>query len=320
MIYLADMKEGERIQEIYLCVTKQILKTRAGKTYYSMTLQDKSGSMDAKIWDLSDAVGHFESGDFIKIDGSVVSFQNANQLNVRRVRRAEEGEYDPCDYIPTTKKNVEQMYQQFVSYVASLKNQYIRSLAEEFFVKDTNFVKSFKKHTAAKSVHHNFQGGLLEHTLGMLDVCDFLAKQYPVLDRDILMIGAMLHDIGKMVELSGFPLVDYTDEGNLVGHIVIGVEWVSEKIRGISGFPNEIANIIKHMILSHHGELEYGSPKKPALIEAVVLHYVDNIDAKIMTFLSILEESEQEDTWVGYSRLFDSMLRRTRYKGQEPKK
>ena len=314
MIYLAEVKEGERIQEVYLCVTKQVLKTRAGKTYYSMTLQDKSGIMDAKIWDLTDAVGHFEAGDFIKIDGSVVSFQNANQLNVRRVRRSEEGEYDPSNYIPTSKKNVDEMVQQFLGYVKSLKNQYIKALAEEFFVKDESFIKRFKKHTAAKSVHHNFQGGLLEHTLGILQICDFLAGQYEVLDRDVLMIGAMLHDIGKMQELSDFPLVDYTDEGNLVGHIVIGVEQINEKIKAIAGFPADLANIIRHMVLSHHGELEYGSPKKPALIEAVVLHYADNIDAKIMTFRTLLEESETEDNWIGYSRLFDSMLRRTRYK------
>lgn len=314
MIYLAEVKEGERIQEVYLCVTKQVLKTRAGKTYYSMTLQDKSGMIDAKIWDLTDAVGHFEAGDFIKIDGSVVSFQNANQLNVRRVRRSEEGEYDPANYIPTTKKNTEEMYQQFLGYVKSLKNPYIKGLAEEFFVKDADFIKRFKKHTAAKTVHHNFQGGLLEHTLGILKTCDFLAGQYELLDRDVLMIGAMLHDIGKMQELSDFPLVDYTDEGNLVGHIVIGVQWLNEKIKLISGFPGDLANIIRHMVLSHHGELEYGSPKKPAIIEAVVLHYADNIDAKIMTFQSLLEESEPEDNWIGYSKLFDSMIRRTRYK------
>ncbi|RRD94593.1 HD domain-containing protein [Clostridiales bacterium COT073_COT-073] len=314
MIYLAEVKEGERIQEVYLCVTKQVLKTRAGKTYYSMTLQDKSGMIDAKIWDLTDAVGHFEAGDFIKIDGSVVSFQNANQLNVRRVRRSEEGEYDPANYIPTTKKNTEEMYQQFLGYVKSLKNPYVRGLAEEFFVKDIDFIKRFKKHTAAKTVHHNFQGGLLEHTLGILRTCDFLAGQYELLDRDVLMIGAMLHDIGKMQELSDFPLVDYTDEGNLVGHIVIGVQWINEKIKLIPGFPIDLANIIRHMVLSHHGELEYGSPKKPAIIEAVVLHYADNIDAKIMTFQTLLEESEQEDNWIGYSKLFDSMIRRTRYK------
>ena len=317
MIYLAEVKEGERIQEVYLCVTKQVLKTRAGKTYYSMTLQDKSGSMDAKIWDLTDAVGHFEAGDFIKIDGSVVSFQNANQLNIKRVRRSEQGEYDPADYIPTTKQNPEEMYRQLLGYISSLKNPYIRALAEEFFVKDTDFVKRFKKHTAAKTVHHNFQGGLLEHTLGIVKLCDFLAGQYAVLDRDILLMGALLHDIGKMQELSEFPLVDYTDEGNLVGHIILGVERMNEKIRQISGFPEDLANILRHMILAHHGELEYGSPKRPALIEAVALHYADNMDAKIMTFQTLLAESENEDTWIGYSKLFESMLRRTRYKSQE---
>lgn len=317
MIYLADVKEGERIQEVYLCVTKQVLKTRAGKTYYSMTLQDKSGSIDAKIWDLTDAVGHFEAGDFIKIDGSVVSFQNANQLNIRRVRRSEEGEYDPSNYIPTTKQNPEEMYRCLLEYVESLKNPHIKALAEEFFLKDAAFVRQFKKHTAAKTVHHNFQGGLLEHTLGLLRICDFLAKQYAAIDRDVLMIGAMLHDIGKMQELSEFPLVDYTDEGNLVGHIVIGVERMNEKIKQLPNFPADLANILRHMILAHHGELEYGSPKKPAILEAVVLHYADNIDAKIMTFQTLLAESEIEDTWIGYSKLFDSMLRRTRYKSQE---
>ncbi len=313
MQFIEAIKENDQITDHYLCSSKQVLKTRAGKTYYSVRLQDKTGTIDAKIWDLNDGIGHFETGDYVKIDGVVVTFQGGLQLNIRRVRISKEDEYDPKDYVPTSKYDVDDMYKEFVSYINKVEDKYVNQLLKEFFVIDKELAKRFKEHGAAKTVHHNFFGGLLEHTLGMLRICDFLANQYPQVNRDILFAGAFLHDIGKIEELSELPIIEYTDAGQLLGHITIAVEWINEKAKKIPGFPKDLLNIIKHCVLAHHGELEYGSPKKPAILEAILLHYADNIDAKIMTFTTILGQADEENDWAGYQRLFDTNIRKTRY-------
>lgn len=313
MLFIESIKENDQVVDHYLCAQKQILKTRAGKTYYSIRLQDKTGTIDSKIWDLNDGIGHFETGDYIKIDGSVVTFQGGLQVNIRRVRKSQEGEYDPKDYVPTSKFDIDEMYTEFLGYIDKIENKYVKQLCEAFFVDDKDMAKKFKEHGAAKTVHHNFFGGLLEHTLGIVRICDFLADQYPQVNRDVLFAGAFFHDIGKTVELSELPIVDYTDEGQLLGHIMIGVQWINEKVNQIEGFPTPLANMIKHCVISHHGELEYGSPKKPAILEAALLHYADNIDAKVMTFTTILNKTEPEDDWAGYQRLFETNIRKTRF-------
>ena len=191
------------------------------------------------------------------------------------------------------------------------KNEYLKSLLEEFFVKDEEFIKVFKFSSAAKSVHHGFVGGLLEHTLSVAKLCEFYCRQYPILKRDLLVTAAICHDIGKTKEIAAFPINDYTDDGNLLGHIVMGVEMVGEKIKDIPGFPHVLAGELKHCILTHHGEYEYGSPKKPALIEAVALNFADNTDAKIEIFNELLQNTDQTE-WLGYNRLFESNVRMTR--------
>lgn len=313
MQFIETIKENDVIMDHYLCSSKQVLKTRAGKTYYSIRLQDKTGTIDGKIWDLNDGIGHFEQGDYVKIDGSVVTFQGGLQLNVRRIRKSQEGEYVAKDYVPASQYDIDEMFKEFVGYINKVEDKYVNQLLKEFFVNDRELAKRFKEHGAAKSVHHNFFGGLLEHTLGILRICDFLADSYPQVNRDILFAGAFLHDIGKTEELSELPIVDYTDEGQLLGHIVMAVEWINEKAAKIPGFPKPLLNMIKHCVLAHHGELEYGSPKKPAILEAVLLHYADNIDAKIMTFTTLLKQTESTDDWAGYQRLFESNIRKTRY-------
>jgi len=313
MKFIETIKENDQIVDHYLCTQKQILKTRAGKTYYSVRLQDKTGTIDAKIWDLNDSIGHFETGDYVKIDGLVVTFQGGLQLNIRKVRKSKEDEYNPLDYLPTTQYDIDDMFKEFVGFINKIEDKYINQLMKEFFVNDRELAQRFKTHGAAKRVHHSFYGGLLEHTLGMLRICDFLADAYPQVNRDVLFAGAFLHDIGKTEELSKLPIVDYTDEGQLIGHIVIAVQWINEKAGKIPGFPKPLLNMIKHCVLAHHGELEYGSPKKPAILEAILLHYADNIDAKVMTFTSLLSQSEPEEDWAGYQRLFDSNIRKTRY-------
>lgn len=308
---IISLREGERVSEIYLCKAKQVAKTKAGKTYYSLALQDKTGVIDGKVWELSGGIDHFEALDYVKIDGDITSFQGALQFNVRRLRVASEGEYDPADYLPVSEKDITQMYGELLAFVKSFKNEGIRRLAEKFFVEDMAFVKAFKEHSAAKTVHHGFVGGLLEHTLSVMKLCDFYCVQYPFLKRDLLLGSALFHDIGKTRELSDFPKNDYTDEGQLLGHIVIGTIMLDEKIREIPDFPARLASELKHCILAHHGEYEYGSPKKPALAEALALNFADNLDAKMQTMKELFAGNADNQGWLGFNRLLDSNVRMT---------
>lgn len=310
MRYINELREGEIVGDIYLCKTKQVAKTKAGKSYYSLLLQDKTGSIDAKIWELSNGIEHFDAMDYIKVEGQVTSFQGNLQLNVRRVRKVKEGEYYPEDYIPCTDKNVDIMYKEVLVLINKVSDIYLRQLLIKIFG-DKTVEKKFKTHSAAKRVHHGFMGGLLEHTLSVAKLCEFYCIQYPILNRDLLITAALCHDIGKMEELSSFPENDYTDEGQLIGHIIIGTMMLEEKIREIPKFPKKLANELKHCILAHHGELEFGSPKKPALIEALALTFADNTDAKIQTFKEALAEKKDGEEWLGYNRLFESNIRET---------
>ena len=202
------------------------------------------------------------------------------------------------------------MYQELLGYVKQIQNQYLKQMVEYYFVKDEKFIKRFKAHSAAKSVHHGFSGGLLEHTLSVVKFCEYMVGAYPILNRDLLYAAAICHDIGKTKELSSFPENDYTDDGQLLGHIVIGVEMVGDAIRSIPGFPEKLASELKHCIIAHHGELEYGSPKKPALAEALALNFADCTDAKMQTLTEIFKDKNSND-WLGYNRLFESNLRKT---------
>lgn len=311
MRYINTLKSGDNVSDVYLCKTKQTLKTKAGKNYYSMILQDKTGTVDAKVWELTPGIEYFEPLDFIKVEGQVTSFQGALQLNLRRIRKAGEGDYVAADYMPCSRYNAEEMYQELLGYIKSVKEQHLRALLELYFVKDTAFIQSFKQHSAAKSIHHGFVGGLLEHTLSVTKLCDFYTTRYPVLNRDLLITAAICHDIGKTRELSLFPSNDYTDEGQLIGHIVTGVEMIHDAIRQIPGFPQVLGNELKHCIVAHHGELEYGSPKKPALVEAMALNLADNTDARMETMTELFEHSEDNLDWMGYNRMFESNIRKT---------
>ena len=249
--------------------------------------------------------------DYVDIVADVTSFQGQLQLNVKRARKVREGEYHPADYLPVSKKDIEKMYRELLGYVEGITNPYLSALLKDIFVNDREFVKAFKFNSAAKTVHHGFVGGLLEHTLSVTKLCGYYVQAYPMLNKNLLYAAAMCHDIGKVYELSPFPANDYTDEGQLLGHIVIGTEIVGERIRKIPGFPAKLANELKHCILSHHGELEYGSPKKPALLEAVALNFADNTDAHMQTMIEALEAAGDNQGWLGYNRLFESNIRKT---------
>lgn len=309
MKYIKDYKDGDRVFDIYFCKYKSSAVTKNGKSYDNVILQDKTGTIDAKIWDPNNAgIAEFDACDYIEVYGEVTSFNGTLQVNVKRVRLCQEGEYNEAEYMPVSKKNIDEMYEELLRIIGSIENTYLKQLLESFFVKDEAFAQRFKKASAAKTVHHGFIGGLLEHTLGVTKLCDYYCTAYPILKRDLLLTAAICHDIGKVREISAFPVNDYTDEGQFLGHIVMGSEMIGEKVREIEGFPPMLAMELKHCILSHHGEYEFGSPKKPAIIEAVALTYADNTDAKMETFTEILE-STQETGWLGFNRFFESNLR-----------
>lgn len=313
MKYIRDLKEGDRVFDIYLCKHKQAAVTKNGKPYENVILQDRSGTMDAKVWEPNNpGIDDYDTLDYIEVYGEVNSFQGALQVNVKRIRRCREGEYNPSDYLPVSSKDIDVMYQELLGFVRSIENTYFRQLLEAFFVKDEAFVKAFRNSSAAKTVHHGFVGGLLEHTLSVTKLCDYYCTAYPILKRDLLLTAAMCHDIGKTKEISAFPENDYTDDGQLLGHIVMGSQMVAERAGRIEGFPHGLLTQLQHCILAHHGKYEFGSPKIPALIEALALNYADDTDAKMETFKEILENNSENSGWLGYSRLFESNLRATR--------
>ncbi len=312
MRYVETLREGERINEIYLCKNKQPSVTKAGKPFVSLTLQDKTGTLDAKIWDPGSlGIDDFEKLDYLNVVGDVTSFQGALQLNIKRIRKAQQGEYDPKEYLPVSRYNMDQMYEELLRMIHRIENPYLKQLANVFF-ENAKFQEAFKFHSAAKTMHHGFVGGLLQHTLGVAKLCELFAAQYDILNRDLLVTAAVFHDVGKLKELSRFPENDYTDAGQLLGHIIIGTQMLAERIREIPGFPKKLEDELIHCILAHHGELEYGSPKKPALAEAVALSFADNMDAK----MEALEEAfvnvpEGNTDWLGFHRSFESNIRKT---------
>lgn len=312
MRYINTLQEGETIRNVYLCKGKRSAETRNGKPYDNLLLQDKTGTLDGKVWDPnSNGIADYDEMDFIEVYGEVTSYNNNLQLNIRQIRKAQEGEYQPADYMPTTEKSTDSMYEELLGYINQIGNPYLRQLVEYYFVDDKAFISKFKAHSAAKSVHHGFAGGLLEHTLSVVKFCEYMVGAYPILNKDLLYAAAVCHDIGKTVELSPFPENDYTDDGQLLGHIVIGVEMVSDAVRTIPDFPETLASELKHCIVAHHGELEYGSPKKPALAEALALNFADCTDAKMQTLTEIFKDKTGND-WLGYNRLFESNLRKTK--------
>lgn len=312
MKYIKDYKDGDRFFDIYLCKHKVSAVTKNGKPYDSVILQDKTGTMDAKIWDPNNVgIADFDVLDYIEVYGDVISFQGALQVNVKRVRKCSADEVNPGDYLPVSKYNIEEMYRELLDYINSIENVYLKQLLDQFFVENQEFIAAFKKSSAAKTVHHGFVGGLLQHTLSVTRLCDYYCKSYERLNRDLLLTAAICHDMGKTRELSAFPQNDYTDEGQFLGHIVIGTEMVGECIRKIPGFPPVLASELKHCILAHHGEYEFGSPKKPAIMEAVALNFADNTDAKLQTFTELMENTT-DTGWLGFNRLFDSNVIVTR--------
>lgn len=313
MQYIDEFMEDDRIVDHYLCKSKKSLKSKTGKTYYSLMLQDKTGQINAKVWDLNNEIRNFEANDYIKIDGTVLIYQNERQLKITKIRKSLEGEYSLEDYIPKTDKNITNLHDELLKYIQSIRNIYIKELLENIFINNENISKKIKTHSAAKVMHHGYLGGLIEHTISIVSTCDYLSKQYKYVDRDILIAGAMLHDIGKIYELSDFPENDYTDDGKLLGHIIIGVEIITKESENIDNFPKELKSLLKHCIIGHHGEFEFGSPKLPSTVEAYILHIADTLDSKVKMFEEHFEKNKLQEKWVGYNRALNRDMRKSKY-------
>ena len=309
MRYIKDLHDGERVIEHYLCKKKESRESRAGKTFLSLKLQDKTGTIDAKVWEITKDIQPFEEGDVVKIDASVASYMNELQLKVVKLRRSTEGEFAIGELIPATAKDVDEMFGRIMAMIDDVKDSFVKKLLMNIFGNDA-VSAAFKSHSAAMYMHHSYMGGLLEHTLSVVEICAFLGGRYRYVNEDILLAGALLHDIGKIYELSPLPSNEYTDDGQMLGHIILGLEMVGAEIAKIKDFPHETASLIKHCIIAHHGEFEYGSPKLPATPEAMIIHFADNIDAKLTTFGEVYDKDTTPGRWTAFQKGLGRYIRK----------
>ncbi|MDH4100299.1 MAG: HD domain-containing protein [Nitrospirota bacterium] len=313
---ISDFKEGDTLEgQAFYVQAKQTAVTKSGNPFLSLKLNDKGGSIDAKIWDAAEQWGRlFEEGDYVSVNGKVGSFNNTLQLSIKALRRLDEAEVRVEDFLPVSKRDREEMFHEFLVRIERFSDPWLRRLLESVF-RDDEIAERFKRAPAAKGMHHVWIGGLLEHTLELVMLADDVLEHFPAVNRDLLIAGAMLHDLGKIWEYSYGKAIDYTTEGRLLGHISMTIDMLGEKIRGMEGFPAETAMLLKHLILSHHGELEFGSPKRPKTLEAIVLHYLDDLCSKVNNFLSIMEkERVAPGEWSSYQRMYE----RPFYFGQAP--
>lgn len=292
--------ENQVITSSFLVSTKQIKPKKSGDIFLALTLCDRTGQIDAKMWDnVGDAVDTFEQDDFLKVRGLINKYSNRYQLTIHKCRRMEESEVEYADYLPKTTKDIDELWRTLGAYVSSLQNAYLRSLLEAF-MGDPQIAEAYRQAPAAKSLHHAFIGGLLEHVVSLIRLCDTVAPLYPHVNRDLLLTGAFLHDIGKIYELNYQRSFSYTTKGQLLGHMIIELEMLHEKITLVPGFPNELKLLIEHLIISHHGKYEFGSPKLPMFPEALMLHYLDDLDSKMESMRAHFER-EPDSEWTGYN-------------------
>jgi 3'-5' exoribonuclease len=312
-VYVKDLKTGDKVSEVFLAAEKNLAYSQKGSPYLNLRLRDRTGDVDGKIWENALAWNKaFKKGDLIRVQARALSFKNAIQLSISELRKVEDGEVELSDYFPVARGDLDQMFAGILAYVEQVKTPCLTTLLHVFF-EDEKIAALFRRAPAAKGFHHVYIGGLLEHTLSVVRLLDLAAGHYPGVNRDLLITGGILHDIGKIYEFSYERIVEYSDPGRLVGHIVIGVEMVDAKIAAIPDFPEQIAMELRHLILSHHGVLEYGSPKRPKTLEALIVHYMDDLDAKVNAFQEYIRDARDEESdWTPYHRLFDRFI----YKGR----
>ncbi len=314
-LWVKDIKEDDSVRDFYLVKAKRTGQTKNGAAYLSLTLSDRTGDIETRVWDRADELGAlFKEGDIIEVMGKAGSYRNQVQLTLSGLAPSEED--DPSLFLETSPNDISEMMKELKGIVRSIKNAHLRDLINSF-LSDHNFVEKFKETPAAKNFHHGYLGGLLEHTLSTCRLAKHVQKQYPELDGDLLITGAFLHDIGKIREFTYGRIIDYSDEGRLLGHLVLGVTMLEEKLSGLKKFPAETALNLKHMILSHHGEYEFGSPKRPKFQEAFVLHLLDDLDAKMNGIARIISKDKNEGAWTDFNRMFDRYLLKERLQPAE---
>ena len=307
--FIKDFKEGEVVESVYLAREKNFDVAKNGKSYISLELSDKTGKVDGRKWDATkDLFDSFNVDEFVKVKGRVEIYRKYPQVKLDSLERVDEASVDTSLYIPTVDKDMDQMLSSFLSEISQIKNVYLKALLKGIFSNEGILLK-FKTAPAATDFHHPYIGGLLEHTLSCIELVKLVASKYSGLNIDLLICGAMLHDIGKIEELSYKRSFYYTDKGRLIGHIVLGINLIENEISRISGFPDELKSLILHIILSHHGEQEWGSPKRPMCLEAIVLHYIDNLDAKINGFEYFVKTyNDPYSSWTKHSKMFRELL------------
>jgi 3'-5' exoribonuclease len=305
-ICVADIKDRDMVDAVFLVKEKIMAMAKNGKPYLTLKLMDKSGEVDAKVWDNADEVGsQFDRNDFLAVRAKASVYLGKMQLVLSDLKRVPEDQVHLADFLPETERDISVMVQELQSLVASLRDPDLRRLMDSFFG-DPQLMAQFRVAPAAKGMHHVYLGGLLEHSLSVAKLVDAIVPLYGNLNRDLLIVGALLHDVGKVREMTYVRSFDYTDEGKLLGHITIGVEMLQERIAALPGFPSELGMLLKHMLLSHHGQYDYGSPKRPKTVEATILNYLDDLDSKINGIRThIRKEPDNPSRWTSYHRLYD---------------
>ncbi|MBW6485623.1 MAG: HD domain-containing protein [Syntrophobacterales bacterium] len=311
-IYVKDINTGDRIDDLFIAAEKTLAYSQKGSPYINLRLQDRTGEVDAKIWDNALAWDKvFKKGDVLRVQGRALSFKNAVQVSVTGLQKVNDSEVDIALFLPAAKRDRAEMFKELLGYCEQVKTPCLKALLNSFF-QDEKIAALFQKAPAAKGFHHIYIGGLIEHTLSVVGLLKMAGEHYENLDKDLLITGGILHDIGKIYELSYERVVEYSDPGRLIGHIVMGLEMIDERIAAIPDFPKQTALELRHIILSHHGELEYGSPKRPKTLEALIVHFMDDMDAKVNAFQEYIRQpGTQESTWTSYHRLLERYL----YKG-----
>ena len=312
-IYVADIRDRDPVDSVFLVKDKITAMAKNGKPYLTLRLMDKTGEIDAKVWDNIDQLAPlFDKDDVIAVRAKASIYLAKMQLVVTELARVPEERVNLADFLPVTGRDGEEMRQELRDLLATLRDPHLAQLLDGFFG-DPAFLDLYAVAPAAKGMHHVCLGGLLEHSLAVTRLVDAVVPLYPGLNRDLLVAGALLHDVGKVRELSFRRSFDYTDEGKLIGHITIGVEMVSEKIAAVPGFPGELAMLLKHLLISHHGEYEFGSPKRPKTLEATVLNYLDDLDSKINGIRTHMNKELEGQRWTAYHRLYDRYFYREAY-------
>lgn len=293
--YVAGIEANQTVSGVFLVQFKDVRQKKSGEVFLNLVLADRTGDLEAKMWDNADKVADtFEKDDFVRVKGMAQVFQNRLQFTVHTLTRIDEREVDLLDFLPASKRDPDEMFRELGAIIEGMSNPHLRGLLQAIF-RDGEIAHKFQRAPAAKTIHHAWLAGLIEHVLSLCSLCKAVAPLYPAIDLDLMLTGAILHDIGKTEELTYGRSFGYSDIGQLIGHINIGMRIVADKIREVPDFPAPLRILVEHMILSHHGELEYGSPKTPMFAEAMLLHHLDNLDSKMETMRAALDKDRGPD-------------------------